>query len=199
MLMNVGQFRAIYPEYKAASNEAVARKLHQTFFPNLTYEGFSERFLNREAVPSTVIPDLYIKRSDAYLKNGNWRRAAIEFRRAVNGFPTYADAIDRWREFGSANGARNYVDMKTFNEVRSDAMKFWIKEIRESNENGGPYSLVQFELNCGARRIRQLSLQRYDASDALINSRESGPWWPWQSIIPDTLGEMFHSGACRTR
>ena len=27
LLMNVGQFRAIYPEYKTASNEAIARKL----------------------------------------------------------------------------------------------------------------------------------------------------------------------------
>jgi hypothetical protein len=45
LLMNVGQFRALYPEYEAASDEAVARKLNRTFFPNIKYEGFSERFL----------------------------------------------------------------------------------------------------------------------------------------------------------
>src|SRR5262249_28014348 len=68
LLMNVDQFRAIYPEYKAASNEAIARKLHQTFYPNLTYEGFSKDFLTRRPMGSTVIPDLYVKRSDAYLR-----------------------------------------------------------------------------------------------------------------------------------
>ena len=143
---------------------------------------------------STVIPDLYIKRSDAYLKNGNWRRAAIEFRRAANGFPAYADAIDRWREIGPSNGGVQYIDMKTYNDVRKDSIVFWTKEGREAD---GPYSLVQFELNCSARKIRQLSLHRYDGSGALIASRESGPWWPWQSIIPDTVGEIYYSGACR--
>jgi len=68
LLMNVSQFRAIYPEYKAASNETIAQKLHQTFYPNLTYEGFSEKFLTQPAMGSTVIPDLYLRRSDAYLK-----------------------------------------------------------------------------------------------------------------------------------
>jgi hypothetical protein len=38
LLSNIKQFRAIYPEYKTASDEAVARKLNQTFFPNMKYE-----------------------------------------------------------------------------------------------------------------------------------------------------------------
>jgi hypothetical protein len=47
-------------DYKAASSEAIARKLRQTFYPNLTYEGFSEKFLTQPAMGSTVIPDLYL-------------------------------------------------------------------------------------------------------------------------------------------
>jgi len=66
--MNVSQFRAIYPEYKSASNDAIARKLQETFYPNFGYEGFAKDFFNRRAMSSTVIPDLYLKRSDAYLK-----------------------------------------------------------------------------------------------------------------------------------
>src|SRR5262249_1448041 len=102
LLMSVDQFRGIYPEYKSASNEAIARKLHQTFYPNVKYgDGdIAERFFSQRIMPSTVIPDLYLKRSDAYLKNGNWRRASIDFRRAINGFPDYADVVDRWREIG---------------------------------------------------------------------------------------------------
>jgi hypothetical protein len=76
LLMSIDQFRAIYPEYKSASNEAIGRKLQQTFYPDLTYEAMSE-FLTRPAMGSTVIPDLYLKRSDAYLKKaiGAWPRS----------------------------------------------------------------------------------------------------------------------------
>jgi tetratricopeptide (TPR) repeat protein len=108
LLMNVDQFRAIYPEYQGASNDAIAKKLHQTFLPNLNYEDFAKDFATRRAMASTVIPDLYLKRSDAYLKKGNWHRASIEFRRATNGFPDYASAIDRWREIGPTKGGQKY-------------------------------------------------------------------------------------------
>jgi hypothetical protein len=88
MLGNIKQFQALYPEYATAPDEAVSHKLNQTLYPNMKYEDFSKGFLhNEESFSSTVIPDLYLKRSDAYLKAGKWRRAANEFRRAMNGFP----------------------------------------------------------------------------------------------------------------
>ena len=191
-LMNVDQFRAIYPEYKSASNEAVARKLQQTFFPELKYEDFANRFLSQGAMPSTVLPDLYLKRSDAYLKNGNWRRASIEFRRAVNGFPAYAEAVERWREIGQTADGRSYIDMKTFNDTRNDSIKFWVKE--DHGPRDGPYSLFLYELNCGARRIRNSALARYDASGNPTARREGGTW---QTIAPDTIGERLYDGICR--
>jgi hypothetical protein len=60
-LGNVSQFRAIYPEYGAASDEAIAQKLHQTFYPDLSYEDFSQRFLTGHSLFSTTIAHLYIK------------------------------------------------------------------------------------------------------------------------------------------
>ena len=42
---NVSQFRAIYPEYGAASDDAIAQKLNQTFYPDIKYEDFSVLFL----------------------------------------------------------------------------------------------------------------------------------------------------------
>jgi tetratricopeptide (TPR) repeat protein len=193
LLMNVDQFRAIYPEYKAASNEAIARKLHQTFYPNLTYEGFSKDFLTRRPMGSTVIPDLYVKRSDAYLRKGNWHLASVEFRRAINGFPDYADAVDRWRELGQS-ARQTYIDMKTFDDTRNDSIKIWIKQSRAASNDDGPHQLLQFELNCRARQIRTLSLANYDASGSLVGSREGGRW---ASIVPDTIGETLYNGACR--
>jgi hypothetical protein len=147
-----------------------------------------------KAGASTVIPDLYLKRSDAYLKAGNWHKAAMEFRRAVNGFPDYADAVDRWREISSQQHAHLYIDMKTFDDTRSDAAKLWIKQVRGSTDAAGAYSVEQYELNCGARQIRTASLANYDASGTFMGSREYGKWG---NVVPDTLGETLLDGMCR--
>jgi hypothetical protein len=72
LLSNINQFRALYPEYQTVADETIARKLNQTFYPDIKFEVFSEGFLHGRAMGSTVIPDLYLKRSDAYLKTGNW-------------------------------------------------------------------------------------------------------------------------------
>jgi tetratricopeptide (TPR) repeat protein len=196
LLMNIGQFRAIYPEYSAASNEAISRKLNQTFFPDLTYEGFAERFLNGKPMPSTTIPDLYIKRSDAYLVKGDWHRATVDFRRAVNGFPTYADAIDRWREIGQTADSRNYIDMKTFDDARNDSIKVWIKQGSKSGGDDSPYKVLRFELSCRANQMRILSFANYDAAGQIIRSGEGGKW---ASIFPESFGETLYNGACRSR
>ena len=196
LLSNIKQFRALYPEYKTASDESVARKLNQTFYPNMKYEDFSKGFLhNNEPWASTVIPDLYLKRSDAYLKAGNWHSAGLEFRRAVDGFPSYADAIDRWREISSQRDSHLSIDMKTFDDGRSDSAKLWIKQSHSSNDIASPYSVEQYELNCGARQIRTVSFANYDASGNVIGSREGGKWG---SVVPDTLGETLLNGMCRS-
>jgi tetratricopeptide (TPR) repeat protein len=192
LLMNVGQFRAIYPEYKSVSDEAVAQKLYQTFQPDLVR--FSGEFMTRRPMGSTVVPDLYLKRSDAYLKKGSWHLAAIDFRRAINGFPEYAPAVDRWRQIGQSARGRSYIDMKTFDDGRTDSVKLWIKQARGQNDDDGPYELSRFELNCGARQIRTLSIANYDATGGLVGSREGGRW---ASIVPDTVGETLYNGACR--
>ena len=194
LVSNIKQFRALYPEYATAADDAVARKLNQTFYPNIKYEDFSKGFLQtNRAWTSTVIPDLYLKRSDTYLKAGKWHQAAIDFRRATEGFPDYADAIDRWREVGSRQNSQVYIDMKTFDDAHSDSVKLWIKQASGSSETG-PYSLLQYELNCGARQIRTDSFANYDASENLRGNREGGNWG---SVVPDTLGEMLLDGVCR--
>jgi tetratricopeptide (TPR) repeat protein len=199
LLMNIDQFRAIYPEYKSASNEDIARKLHQTFYPNLKFEGFAKDFFTQRGLISFLIAELYLKRADAYLKKGNWHRASIEFQRVINGFTDYVDAVDRWREIGQTAEARNYIDMKTFDDSRKDSIRVWIKIAKDVppwvvRQGGEPYALQQFELNCATRQIRTVSSANYDASGDLVGSREGGRW---ASIIPDTVGETLYSGACR--
>jgi len=193
MISNINQFRALYPEYKTASDEVVARKLNQTFYPNMKYEDFSKGFLHtNKAWASTVVPDLYMKRSDAYLKAGNWHRAAAEYRRAVEGFPGYADAIDRWRKISSKLVSHVYIDMKTFAAAQGDSGKLWVKQTNVVPNDVG-YWVEHYEFNCVARQIRRISFADYDSSGDLIESSESEKW---ESVVPDTLGETLFSGIC---
>jgi hypothetical protein len=190
---NVSQFRAIYPEYATASDEAIAQKLNQTFYPDMTYEDFSQGFLTGHSLFSTTISDLYIKRSDAYLRKGDWRSALTDFRRATNGFPDYAAGLDRWRQFEETHSAHSYVDMKNFDDANDGSIKLWIKQAQGANDTQGPYELYRFELNCSAEKIRTLSWAEYDASGTLKKSGEGGRWG---SIWPNSLGKILEDGAC---
>ena len=193
LLGNVKQFRALYPEYGTATDEAVARKLQQTFWPNLKYEDFAERFLHKNGsfgFPDFVIADLYLKRLDASLKAGDWHAAKLDFRRAQRGYLNYPDGIDRWREIGPPMNTRLYIDMKTFNDEHREAVNVWVKQARDED---GPYSVEQFELNCGARRTRVLSSASYDGAGNFTGGRQGGNW---AAIVPETLGETLYDGAC---
>jgi tetratricopeptide (TPR) repeat protein len=192
-LANINQFRALYPEYRTASDEAVARKLQQTFFPNASYESFAEGFFYKNGsfgFPDFVVAELFLKRSDAHLKEGNWHAAKLDFKRAERGYPDAPEALDRWREISPLVKARVYVDMKTFNDERRQAVNLWIKEVRGDD---GPYSIEQFELNCGARQLRMISSAGYDVDGNFTGSR---PGSNWTSIVPETLGENLYRSVC---
>jgi tetratricopeptide (TPR) repeat protein len=196
ILMNINQFRAIYPEYKPASDDAVARKLNQTFFPNLKYEDFSRNFLRDNVqkgfFSSTTIPDLYVKRSDAYLSAGNWHAAAVDFRRAGSGFTRQA-VTDRWRSVGEQQNSRLYIDMQTFDDSLNTSMKLWTKQTDKAADSSGAYSLNQYEFNCSTRQLRAVSFARYGGSGNLLAAHEGGKW---ESSVPDTLGETLLNDIC---
>lgn len=197
ILMNINQFRAIYPEYKPASDEAVARKLNKTFFPNLKYDDFSKSFLHDNVekgfFTSTTIPDLYVKRCDTYLNAGNWHAAAVDFRRAVSGFSRQA-LPDRWRPIRKQQSSQLYIDLQTFDDSVNTSMKLWTKQI-DGKTDSGPYSLNQYEFNCTTRQLREVSFARYGATGNLLASHEGGKW---ESSIPETLGETLLNNICRT-
>lgn len=198
LLSNIEQFRAIYPEYKAASNDAVAHKLRDTFYPNMQYPDFAKAFL-RDNVPkffsSTTTPDLYLKRSDVKLKAGKWHGASVDFQRASNGFPQYASAIERWREIGSRDNEHTFIDMKTFDDSHRESSHLWIKQSQGALDVTAPYSVHQYELNCTTRQIRSISSASYDGGGNVIGASEGGKW---ESIVPDSLAENLFDGSCQT-
>jgi tetratricopeptide (TPR) repeat protein len=193
---NVSQFRAIYPEYGVASDDAIAQKLNQTFYPDIKYEDFSQRFLTGHALLSAIIADLYIKRSNTYLRKGDWHSALLDFGRATNGFPDYAVGIDRWRQFDETYNTHTYVDLKNFDDAGGGSVKLWIKQTHGGNDAPGPYELYRFELNCSAEKVRTLSWAEYNASATPMKSGEGGRWG---SIWPETLGKILADGVCGNR
>jgi hypothetical protein len=87
--------------------------------------------------------------------------------------------------------ARVYLDMKTFNDEKYQAVSLWVKEVRGDD---GPYSVDQFELNCGAHQLRMISSASYDAAGNFKGNRRGANW---TGIVPETLGEILYEGACR--
>jgi len=68
----------------------------------MKYADFADQFLIKaKEFKSTVVPDLYLKRGDAYAAMGRMAQANIEYDRAVRGFPDYAPPF-----FTEKNGKR---------------------------------------------------------------------------------------------
>ena len=90
-LINIDQFRRIYPEYDALADDAVAEKLRVLFFPEMVHPAFAKQFLiDAREMKSSVLPDLYLKRGDGYAKLGNVKKANAEYDRVSRGFPDWA-------------------------------------------------------------------------------------------------------------
>lgn len=89
--MNIDQFRRIYPEYDSVPDDALCEKLRALFFPAMKYADFAKQFLiDAKDFKSTVLPDLYLKRGDAYAAMKQTRKANTEYDRVSHGFPESA-------------------------------------------------------------------------------------------------------------
>jgi tetratricopeptide (TPR) repeat protein len=90
-LMNIDQFRRIYPEFDAVPDDVLCEKLRALFFPAMRYADFAKQFLiEAKDFKSTVLPDLYLKRGDAYAAMKQTRKANTEYDRVSHGFPESA-------------------------------------------------------------------------------------------------------------
>jgi tetratricopeptide (TPR) repeat protein len=90
-LMNIDQFRRIYPEYDAVPDDALCEKLRALFFPAMQYADFAKQFLiEAKDFKSTVLPELYMKRGDAYESLKQTAKANIEYDRVSHAFPEWA-------------------------------------------------------------------------------------------------------------
>lgn len=100
--MNIDQFRRVYPEYDSVPDDVLCEKIRALFYPSMKYADFASQFLIKaQEFKSTVVPDLYLKRGDAYAAMGEKKSANIEYDRVSNGFPDWAAV-----SFTEQNGKR---------------------------------------------------------------------------------------------
>jgi tetratricopeptide (TPR) repeat protein len=101
-LMNIEQFRLIYPEYDSVPDNALAEKLRRLYFPDLTPADFAHEFImSDKKYSSGILPDLYVRRGDAYAALKQMQKADREYDRVSRAFPDWARVV-----FTIENGRR---------------------------------------------------------------------------------------------
>lgn len=99
---NIDQFRRIYPEYDDVADDVLCEKLRVLFYPQMSYADYSKQFLvNAKEVDDFVLPDLFLKRGDAYADMGDIASANREYDRVSAGYPKWAE-----HAFTTRNGKR---------------------------------------------------------------------------------------------
>jgi tetratricopeptide (TPR) repeat protein len=97
---NIDQFRRIYPEYDDIADDVLCEKLRVLFYPQMSYADYSKQFLiDAKEFDFTVLPEMFLKRGDAYADMGDIVSANREYDRVSAGFPKWAE-----HEFTTRNG-----------------------------------------------------------------------------------------------
>jgi tetratricopeptide (TPR) repeat protein len=196
ILMNLSQFRAIYPEYLKMPDKALTKMLWDKFNQNLKYNDFADLlYKNKEGFSSTIVPDLYVSRGDAYLNYRQFKNAVREYSRAIKGFPEYAESIDRWRLFASSPKSEHYLDIKDVEYAQNNVIEFWTKEIVTESQNNIAFTKQHWSIRCSSKTIKLDSSIDYDPDGNVINTTNGGGW---QQIVPDTFGEVLYKDWCTT-
>lgn len=192
-LITLKQFRGVYPEYVGISDQALVRKLNALFWPQYDYETMSKQLLEPKDFEWAIsgINDLYEKRGDAYLGNGDFRHGVSDFQRILKGIPNLAETVDRWRLMGGKQGEEWYLDVKSveFTEMP----RLWIKFMQKDKR----VSLQGFQFDCRGHRLAVTSSAFYDKDGEFVSGSNAAT--EWQHIIPESRGEQMLNGICGGR
>jgi tetratricopeptide (TPR) repeat protein len=85
----VKAFRMLYPEYDELPDEILAeavRRRYQPQFPQTWDADFiSKAGVSKGTIPSSILPELFVMRGDAYMKSGHRAEALADYRRVKSG------------------------------------------------------------------------------------------------------------------
>ena len=194
ILMNLSQFRSIYPEYDYLDDDALITKLHNKFFPNIEPNGFAKSMSEKEKTwASTSAFELYDNRGDTYLKFGYFGKATEDYNRAIRIYPDYP--IERWKYITETAYSKCYLDIRTVEKQSGNIYKFWIKhEYTKTKPQEVSHSIQSMSLDCSSKKIRTLSNISYDDKRNPFGSYDTAS--EWKVVIPETMGEVLYKGWC---
>jgi tetratricopeptide (TPR) repeat protein len=191
-MLSLTQFRGIYPEYTAVSDEVLLQKLHQRFAPKQDYSEFRKMMKdNGQWGVTFLLTNLYEKRGDAYLSIDDYAYGVLDFQRIFVGAPEYSKSTERWRVIGaSGTGAQYYIDTKASWPLSNAVPRIWLKSVSTKGSE-----VMAFELDCSSRKYRVASSVSYDKNGNVVGNGVTSEIW--NDVIPDTLGEQIWNGACQ--
>ena len=78
-------FRALYPEYDLLPDEILAEAVRRRYQPQFP-ESWDADFISKSGsfngkVASSILPELYVRRGDAYMRAGHRAEALTDYRR----------------------------------------------------------------------------------------------------------------------
>lgn len=193
MLLSLTQFRGLYPEYAAVSDDVLVQKLNRRFAPQYEAAAFNKLLTQDNGKWGvSLLNDLYEKRGDTYLKIGDYRRSILDFQRIFVGMPNYGDATERWRALGTfGHGEKYFLDAKNSEMLSDQSPRIWVKRVGAKQSE-----VMAFALDCSSRKLRTDSSVIYDSNNNVVGGSEvSG----WSDVAPDTLGEQLWTGACAAK
>ena len=194
-LMSLSQIRSIYPELADITDKDLLEGLRKKYYANMSNEDFASHYAeNTKSFLSAgnIIANLYGSRGDTYLKAGNFKRAASEYARALHAWSQYAPD-DRWKVFASTPTLEYSLDVQTLDFGKNGIASLWVKELNKGTQN---YNQQNYQVDCSKRKIKSDGVTYYDG---VGNALRTMPAQNWQSVIPESNGEVFYLGMCGNR
>lgn len=192
--MPISQIRAMYPELNDIPDQSLVEGLWQKYYPNLTPEDFAKSLLSKNVYypGSTILADLYVSRGDTLLKMGKFKKATIEYTRSLKENHGYADilASERWKLISQTPDAEDSLDIQTLDFTHGNIVSLWLKSV---NTNSKIYSQQNYQIDCSGRMIKSLSSTSYGANGNPLHTTQEQEW---QSVGPETIGEVLYNGMC---
>lgn len=97
-------FRSLYPEYDLLPDELLAETVRRKYEPQFPRSWDAEFISKGDKVASSILPDFYILRGDAYMKAGRRAEALAEYQRVKSGL----GMEDLVRLYFTPRGDRDY-------------------------------------------------------------------------------------------
>lgn len=111
-LGGIKSFRMLYPEYDLLPDEILAEAIRRRYEPQFP-QSWDVDFISKEGafkgkVASSILPDLYIMRGDAYMKAGRRADALADYRRVMSDAWEGQEQLMPRHMYFTERGNRNY-------------------------------------------------------------------------------------------